>query len=519
MCPIAFCAAAGLAFFTVQAAAASILSRQLGAQGTLTYDTTATAFTFDYTTSSPNETNYIGIWAANADLSDEGIIPKPALRWELAPLAEGTTYVAPEHLEPGNYTAYLLAVTGDFTHPPLQLSEPLSVLFEGLPANLSFPVEQATLHNARQREKYTAFIGGMVLGKGPRPVKFEKVNGDRWINVSPDGTISGVPRRGCSQMSKATVRATAPNGSTATIDFVIPVRGAAQTLVEDVSIMSYNLWLGGMNMHNYHEKQLRFILGVNVDIIGIQEGGPVMGEHVKVGNHLKRLALALGWNHWSSNYTTGVISRYPIVEEYGQVLSQSGGVRVSLNGNSKDLREINIWDTHTHPIPEGAGEFCVNGSSPAEVLEVEAASGRVQQIELLLERMQDQIANSAERPVVLVGDFNAPSHLDWIPSMADQNCGIESFSWPTSKMPVEAGLIDSFRAAHPDPTKEIGDTWSPINKDSGWQDRIDFVYATKELTVVTSETLVVGDPKPLPNERENEWTSDHRAVLTRFHWS
>jgi hypothetical protein len=71
-----------------------------------------------------------------------------------------------------------------------------------------------------------------------------------------------------------------------------------------------------------------------------------------------------------------------------------------------------------------------------------------------------------------------------------------------------------------------GTTWSPIfplsEGDTGIpepQDRIDFIYATKQLKVTTSRTTVVGMPQPPPNEADNEWTSDHAAVITFFELS
>ncbi|MFC7742143.1 hypothetical protein ACFQXA_16065 [Nocardiopsis composta] len=90
-------------------------------------------------------------------------------------------------------------------------------------------------------------------------------------------------------------------------------------------------------------------------------------------------------------------------------------------------------------------------------------------------------------------------------------------------MPAEAGLTDSFREAHPDPVAEPGITWSPLfpRRDGATgaeepQDRIDFVYYAGGLDVRGSETLVAGDPQVYPDHADNEWTSDHAAVMTAF---
>lgn len=157
------------------------------------------------------------------------------------------------------------------------------------------------------------------------------------------------------------------------------------------------------------------------------------------------------------------------------------------------------------------------------MLEIEAESGRTGQMAELLAVMATQIADSDNVPVLLIGDTNAPSHLDYVEGLREKNCGIAGFGWPTSVLPQQAGLIDSFRVAHPDPVSVGGTTWSPIFPLSEGdtdipepQDRIDFIYATKQLNVTTSRTAVVGKPQPPLNEADNEWTSDHAAVITLF---
>lgn len=130
----------------------------------------------------------------------------------------------------------------------------------------------------------------------------------------------------------------------------------------------------------------------------------------------------------------------------------------------------------------------------------------------------DRIAETAgeERPVVLVGDFNAPSHLDR-PDVA----------WPVTRAAEDVGFHDSYRAAHPDPVRAPGLTWSPVHPvhpEQGPhvgrpepQDRIDYVLRNaRGLRVLDSRTLVTGDPAPWPDVAANAWPSDHAAVVTTF---
>lgn len=514
------CISKGLAAATPLIPTRTISIRQDG--GSLEYSNSSQPFTFDYTTSQQSPSNYIGLWAASGGGPVDQQLRTPSLRWEYAPAASGSIEITPEHLDPGQYTAVFLATTGDLDEADVRLADPINVVFTGLPADISFPVDKATLHNARHGEPYHANIGGLVLGRGRETVTFKKLSGAPWIHVQADGTVSGTPTRACSRTETLDVQAMADNGSKATIHVSIPVRRADELLLDELAVMSYNLRLGGTQVHDYHEKQLRFILQSNADIIGVQEAADVVGQDVHNRTHVERLGQALGWHHWSSNFSTGFLSRYPIVKEHGQVLDYSSGVRINLNGYSEDVREVDVWNTHPYPVPYGPHEFCLDNSTKAEVMAIELGS-RGMQVQSLLDAMEEQLEKSEEIPVLLVGDMNAPSHLDWTEATKDSHCGILDFDWPTSKLPSEAGLIDSFRVAHPDPVAEPGITWSPIHKlvsptssEREPQDRIDFVYATKELEVISSETVVVGEPRPIPYERENEWTSDHSGVLTHF---
>lgn len=389
----------------------------------------AEPLTFAYSTSEANETNWIGIWHRSGGGPVDEEQDEPSLTWDYAPEEDGTLQLPVDDLEPGEYTAFFLAQDGYEW-----LAEPVDLIFEGLPANLSFPTNNATLHNARQLEEYSARIDGLLLGQGRSTVTFAKSGGDAWVEVSSNGVISGTPDESSSETAQIEILATADNDSNATIHISIPVRSTDEKLVDTLAVMSYNMWSGGANVNKYHEKQLRFILESNVDVIGLQEAAS--------GNHTRRLGEALGWDYWQSNWSVGVVSRYPIVQEYGSV-NVSGGVRISLNGNGP-LSEVNLWNSHLGSDPYGPYDFCFFNMTDDEVLENEASAGRVPQMTELLDAIQAQLANSANIPVILTGDMNAPSHLDWIDALKEQHCGIGDFPWPTSVLPTEAGFLDSY---------------------------------------------------------------------------
>ncbi|HMJ66002.1 MAG TPA: endonuclease/exonuclease/phosphatase family protein, partial [Candidatus Binatia bacterium] len=113
-------------------------------------------------------------------------------------------------------------------------------------------------------------------------------------------------------------------------------------------------------------------------------------------------------------------------------------------------------------------------------------------------------------PCFLVGDFNAPSHLDYA-----------SYPWPTSKACDDAGLADSYRTMHSTNRTypgafafdEPGITWTPMisQEPNSAFDRIDLVFFSRgDGTTVVESTELDG------RNSANPWPSDHRAVISRF---
>lgn len=262
-------------------------------------------------------------------------------------------------------------------------------------------------------------------------------------------------------------------------------------------VMTWNLWLGGAMVDDHRAKQVRAILESGADVVGLQETG---------GTAARELAEALGWHHHRAGENLGVISRHPVTARFGDPdvgFYGAAGVRIEIAPG----REVDVWTVHLDCAPYGPYESAFDGLAPDVLIAHE--EGRLARMRDTL----DRIAESADAavPVVLVGDFNCPSHLDW-----------PDVEWPVTKAAQEAGLWDSYRQAHPDPVAAPGHTWSPVHPlhedGSGRpepQDRIDFVLH-RGLTVLDSRTLVTGAPRPWPDVAGNDWPSDHAAVITTF---
>ncbi|WP_053755981.1 HAD-IA family hydrolase [Streptomyces sp. AS58] len=273
--------------------------------------------------------------------------------------------------------------------------------------------------------------------------------------------------------------------------------GPGPTAAPRLRVMTWNLWLGGAQVNGHRAKQVRAVLDSGADVVGLQE---------TAGTATRELAGALGWHHHTAGENLGVISRHPITVRHGGPdvgFYGSAGVRIRVGPG----REVDVWTAHLHYTPYGPYESAFDGLGAAELVVHEEV--RLAQMRDALRRIAD--AGDDGVPVVLVGDFNCPSHLDR-----------PDVDWPVTRAAEEAGLRDSFREAHPDPRLAPGHTWSPVHvlheDGSGRpepQDRIDYVLH-RGLRVVASRTYVAGTPRAWPDVTDNDWPSDHAAVVTTF---
>ncbi|MFJ5215103.1 HAD-IA family hydrolase [Streptomyces sp. NPDC088354] len=365
----------------------------------------------------------------------------------------------------------------------------------------SFLVPAFTTRAARVGEPFRATVAGLLRGA---PVTYAKSAGPEWAEVRADGTVTGTPD--APGEAAVSVTATDDIGRTAVVTARVPVVAAGEPLVRRVRVMTWNLWRGGTMVDDRRDRQLRVLLDADADVVGLQE---------TLTHSAKELAEALGWDYHQAGDNLGVISRYPIVSRHGLPATPFyGGLGATVRLDAD--REVTVWSAHLNYTPYGPYD-ALNDRLPVEALaEREESSGRLGEIRRILSDMAGDLAARDTTPVLLIGDFNVPSHLDWTAEAAPLHGGRE-VPWPVTLEAEAAGLRDSYRDAHPDPVRDPGTTWSPVNPAPEPQDRIDFVlYAGSGLEVLDSTTLVTGDPRPEPDVASNAWPSDHAAVVTTF---
>lgn len=263
--------------------------------------------------------------------------------------------------------------------------------------------------------------------------------------------------------------------------------------------MSFNIWVGGTR-HQPISQTVKAIEAAKADIVGIQEPG----------SSLAAIAEGLKWN---KSEKAAIVTKFEILEDWKVEGNRHGGARIKLSNG----KEVIVYNDHFTAYPYGPYEVRDGKAKTVEdVVKVEENSGRVKQMRAILTHIDK--ASHGLRPIVITGDFNTPSHLDWVNRTRSRTFGMV-MPWPVTVEAEKAGFTDSFRTLHRDPASKPGFTWSPgypvpnIEKNDV-MDRIDFVLYRGALRVKKSE--VVGETGPISDIALDPWPSDHRAVVTTF---
>lgn len=276
---------------------------------------------------------------------------------------------------------------------------------------------------------------------------------------------------------------------------------AGQT-IDSLRVMTYNIWLGGINPSGQPLSQtVNVIQAAQADVIGLQEQNGRGPE----------IAAMLGFNYRNLGGSTGIASRYPIVEGY------SFGAKLQIS----PTQQAYVFDVHLTPFPYQPYDIR-DGLITTEAQAIaQAEATRGASVDALLSDVSSALGSGL--PVFLTGDFNEPSHLDWTQDAANAGLNFNrKVDWPASQKVADAGLVDAFRELRPDEIGDRAETWTPgypaptVDADEV-HDRIDFVYYTG-IHVEPIDALVLGHSASDPNTDivVAPYPSDHRSVVVDF---
>lgn len=279
-----------------------------------------------------------------------------------------------------------------------------------------------------------------------------------------------------------------------------------------LTVLSWNVWHGG-HSKTYPGKGCEGTIGIlkksNADVILMVEtygAAPMVAD-----------SLGYQYNLISDNLC--IYSRYPITGKYAFPDSIStfnfGGVIIDVDGTP-----VRLFDTWLHYLPDM--RLAPTDKSEEDILAWEREGTREKEIHKILTVLQPMLAQADSIPVIMGGDFNVHSHLDWTEATRDlYNHGGAVVNWPVSTAMQEAGFKDSFREMNPDPATHLGVTWltdADSLETERRMDRIDFIYYQgKTIQVIESECYDNSLGKIFSFKGEDFfYPSDHGFVLSKF---
>jgi len=458
---------------------------------------------------SESDDDWIGIYAADRLPGQPVDRPVPSLDWKGAPKGDGKLTFN-KALGSGEYKAYFLK-NGGYEYAAVisftvgELKAPAGLALNAKRTDdqrLSGTAVITPPVNNDNVMSYKLYWGGAAGVLPDAPVLATVASSTYTDQVAyeiPEGTI--IPEGAVSLLASSVWEG---KESKTFASATLPGYKAPEEI--KFTMMSLNIWEALMN-HKYGiEDSAKFIAdtiqATGADVVGIQETNKDM---------VRKAAERIGFYYNIKNHDLSLISRYPIIE----VDQENDYYLIEVDPG----RAVAVSNMHLSHAPYGPYDIA-DGASVEEVIQAENRFHMREMRNLFskLPALADQ-----NMPVFLTGDFNVPSHLDWIEGTKDRHHG-QVVEWPVSKKLQEVGLQDSYRLIHPDPVSAPGITWAVEGtelRNPESYDRIDFVYtAGPSITLdsnVVGEKLDKGGPtSPSDVVLNRPWYSDHRAVVSTF---
>ena len=302
------------------------------------------------------------------------------------------------------------------------------------------------------------------------------------------------------------------------------------TVETNLRVLVWNVLHGANDVDQGAEKALAIIRSVEPDIVLLQESYDIDGDRPRLGEWL---AGELGWNQHQAE-STHLCVLTPMELETTFFHSAWHGVGALLRDSEQ--RELLAWSTWIDSRAFLGYELRDNPDMSDETLLAaeDQRSSRLQQTKAIIAHLQEAGQLASKVPLLVGGDWNTPSHLDWTKDATRVYKNRRDLALPVSTAMAVAGFTDTFRMVHPNPVQHPGITWSPMFRgpndgEEGAEQafhRIDRLYLKNPANAVDGWSLrpVAGAVLPLVWEddlipiEQRMFPSDHGALLMDFEW-
>ncbi len=314
-----------------------------------------------------------------------------------------------------------------------------------------------------------------------------------------------------------------------------------------VTVLQWNIWQEGEMVKGGYDAIVNEIARLKPDFVTFSE---VRNYHqTSFAGRIQHSLKAKGLTYYSFySYDTGLLSKHPIRDTIAVFpCNQDHGSIHKLVASVKGV-EFAVYTGHLDYLNDAYYNVLgYDGStfkeverpkSVAELLKMNDLSWRDDAIRIFINEAKHDLEKG--RQVILGGDFNEPSYLDWTEETKDlyDHHGM-IVPWTVSVLLQKAGYKDAYRIVHPEVLSYPGITYPAHNPDypdekitwapkADERERIDYVcYQGSRLKPV--EAKIFGPVESVAHARmtkENSkdeyilplgvWPTDHKGVWVKF---
>lgn len=316
----------------------------------------------------------------------------------------------------------------------------------------------------------------------------------------------------------------------------------------EFTVLQWNIWQEGTKVTGGYDAIVDEIIRLKPDFVTFSEVRNY--NNTRFCDRIVQSLKAKGETYYSFySYDSGLLSRHPITDsltifpekdDHGSIYKMTSKIKGHkivvytahldyLNDAYYNVRGYDGSTWEEIPVPQ----------TVLEVLKVNDASLRDDAIKEFIAAARKDIAEGTI--VILGGDFNEPSHLDWIrdtKDLYDHNGLI--IPWTVPLMLDNNGFIDTYRTLYPDvlnypgftfpadnplvPVEKL--TWTPKSDE---RDRIDYVFyypypaiELKDAVIFGPQGSIVKSQRTSEKSKDNfllpqgVWPTDHKGLLVTF---
>lgn len=324
---------------------------------------------------------------------------------------------------------------------------------------------------------------------------------------------------------------------------------SAPAASDTLSILQLNIWQEGTVIEGGFDAIADEIARLNPDFVTLSEV-----RNYNDTRFCDRITAALASRgktyHSFYSYDSGLLSRHPITDSATVFPHQGDHGTVYRMNTVLNGRSVAVYTGHLdyqndtyYEIRGYDGNMWGRMDAPLtdvnSILARNSLSLRDEAIDSMLSDVAGEISRGAL--IFFGGDFNEPSHLDWIEATANlaDHHGVV-IEWPATARLHQAGFRDAYRMIYPDPVTHPGYTypsdntalppekitWAPLSDE---RDRIDYIFYYPRAGLNPIDASILGPRGSIVRSQrvdENSsdtfitplgiWPTDHKGVFVKF---